>query len=99
MHLSYEVIAALFVFLVVVLLVLKRQVEVTNKNSITIDIESTKYLGNKHKIAVIRADNKRVLVGITQSNISPICELSSVVYTTKNQSVKDGSVTNWRDAI
>lgn len=101
MHLSIEVAFAFFLFALVVLLVLKRQVEMTNKkNNTNIDIESTKYIGNKHRIVIVKAGDKRVLIGVTPSTISRLCELSSTVYEVRaDERVQDESNNRLRDAV
>lgn len=100
MHLSIEVVCAFLLFTIVVLLVLKRQVEVSNNKSNSINIESTKYLGNKHRIVIVKAGDKRVLVGVTPSTISRLCELSETVYEVKQSEESDSlEPEKFRDAI
>lgn len=46
-----------------------------------LEIISVMPLGSKEKIAIIRADNKKLLVGITNTNISILADLGRSVET------------------
>lgn len=41
-----------------------------------IELESVLTLGNKEKLVIIKADNRRLLLGVTQGNINNLAELA-----------------------
>ena len=71
MHISLEVALAIVIFTVVVILVLKRQIEVDKGEAAPTDTVGTKgSRSNYTRLAIIKAEQKEVLINVNKNRVS-----------------------------